>query len=218
MDRVLELFWPYLWFQDVLSLRAGSCKCRDMVLSPTLPNPPSLPKPITPAPQLPYLPPVDVVEFQLRLQALPQQNPPVNYYAFTDSTPCSSSSTEMPVPSNYVPALPKYPPLDLWLSHWGPVLNPPDTGTWFQKRHKTNDNKKNIWTWLQDTLSIPTSRLTKWSKTLPLRPAVQQSSSPADCWQTRPVIISSEKMLSFFWSWVDAWRLLSPVILRCYFL
>ena len=142
MDHVLELFWPYLWFQDVLSLRAGSCKCRDMVLSPTLPNPPSLPKPITPAPQLPYLPPVDVVEFQLRLQALPQQNPPVNYYAFTDSTPCSSSSTEMPVPSNYVPAPPKYPPLDLWLSHWGLVLNHPDTGKWFQKCYQTNDSEK----------------------------------------------------------------------------
>jgi len=84
MDRVLEFFWPFLWFQDVLSLRAGSCKCRDMVLSPTLLNPPSLPKPITPAPQLPYLPPVDVVEFQLRLQALPEQNPPINYYAFSD--------------------------------------------------------------------------------------------------------------------------------------
>ena len=142
MDRVLEFFWPFLWFQDVLSLRAGSCKCRDMVLSPTFLNPPSLPKPITPAPQLPYLPPVDVVEFQLRLQALPEQNPPVNYYAFSESTPCSSSSTEMPVPSNYVPAPPKYPPLDLWLSPWGLVLNHPDTGKWFQKCYKTNDSIK----------------------------------------------------------------------------
>ena len=113
-----------------------------MVLSPTLLNPPSLPKPITPAPQLPYLPPVDVVEFQLRLQALPEQNPPVNYYAFSESTPCSSSSTEMPVPSNYVPAPPKYPPLDLWLSPWGLVLNHPDTGKWFQKCDKTNASIK----------------------------------------------------------------------------
>ena len=57
-------FWPYLWFQEVIGLRAGSGNGQDMVLSPALLNPPSLPKPITPAPQLPRLPPASADEFR----------------------------------------------------------------------------------------------------------------------------------------------------------
>jgi len=42
-----RIFWPYLWFQEVISLRAGSCNGQDMVLSPALLNPPSYPSPST---------------------------------------------------------------------------------------------------------------------------------------------------------------------------
>ena len=73
MDHIsFERLWPLLWLQDVLSLRAGARSFRDMSLNDNLKNPPSLPSsavqqqsscPAT------YYPPVDAVEFELRLQA-----------------------------------------------------------------------------------------------------------------------------------------------------
>ena len=95
------------------------------------------------------------------------------------STPCSSSSTEMPVPSNYVPAPPKYPPLDVWLSPWGLVLNHPDTGKWFQKCYKTNDSIKEHLSTIARHTEFTNQQIDKVKQNTFLKasnPAFQQSS------------------------------------------
>ena len=102
-----DVLWPCFWLQDVLCLRACARSFQDMSLSPNFKNPPSLPPAVQPAGRgllpavqpathsstAPYYPPVDAVEFELRLRALEHESPQLfnNYEASTDSRPCRSS-------------------------------------------------------------------------------------------------------------------------------
>ena len=107
-----DVLWPCFWLQDVLCLRACARSFQDMSLSPNLKNPPSLPPAVQPAgcglrpavqpathsSPAPYYPPVDAVEFELRLRALEYESPLLfnNYEASTDSRPCRSSLILVP--------------------------------------------------------------------------------------------------------------------------
>ena len=107
-----DVLWPCFWLQDVLCLRACARSFQDMPLSPNFKNPPSLPPAVQPAGSglrpavqpathsstAPYYPPVDAVEFELRLRALAYESPPRinNYNASTDSRLCRSSLILVP--------------------------------------------------------------------------------------------------------------------------